>query len=295
MTDNSNPTTDPTNPTNPTTTVNPTVEGDVDYVVAPKHVHFPELENGAESSERPLKKPKFEVPLGQNPLLARLHSFLPELRASNQQLELEQANGTIADRVIENVGEDDEQYIEMNLGLGVLEHKDPADDTWASSDSDSEQEDPNCNSVFEQLLSSSKRHGKGPRGHPTIEEVTDALDTPTPGTPVKCRKKPLFQAAPVKASTANGNPVENGFPSGSRSKNGMVDEAEQNDSEMKESLIEEEIDGGSGRVNNHGNIEKVEAKDFEMKESPTEVPEANGNAAKNRVDAKDSELDDLVE
>lgn len=30
------------------------------------------------------------------------------------------------------------------------------------------------------LLNSSKRHGKGPRGKPSIEEVEHSADTPTP-------------------------------------------------------------------------------------------------------------------
>ncbi|KAI9757085.1 MAG: hypothetical protein M1815_002199 [Lichina confinis] len=53
-------------------------------------------------------------------VLTRLSTFLPELAASNEQLEEERASGKIEERQLENVRED-EAHIEMNLGLGVLE------------------------------------------------------------------------------------------------------------------------------------------------------------------------------
>ncbi|KAF8438234.1 hypothetical protein BGX38DRAFT_913368 [Terfezia claveryi] len=56
-------------------------------------------------------------------IFTRINTFLPELRAANAQLESEIVQGRISERRIEDVGEDEEQYIEMNLGLGVLEEK----------------------------------------------------------------------------------------------------------------------------------------------------------------------------
>ena len=48
------------------------------------------------------------------------------MRSANEELELERAEGTLGERDIENVKEEDEggkEYIEMDLGLGVLEER----------------------------------------------------------------------------------------------------------------------------------------------------------------------------
>lgn len=45
------------------------------------------------------------------------------MHAANQRLEVERAEGKLADRDIENVRDDEGGYIEMDLGLGVLEEK----------------------------------------------------------------------------------------------------------------------------------------------------------------------------
>lgn len=54
-------------------------------------------------------------------LSARLNAFLPAIAVANAELEEERSRGNLKDRDIENV--DDDGYIEMNLGLGVLEEK----------------------------------------------------------------------------------------------------------------------------------------------------------------------------
>lgn len=60
---------------------------------------------------------------GSSSLLAkRLDSFIPRLAAANVQLEQEREKGILGDRNIEAIGEEG-RYIEMNLGLGVLEQK----------------------------------------------------------------------------------------------------------------------------------------------------------------------------
>ncbi|KAI1792234.1 hypothetical protein LXA43DRAFT_1007205 [Ganoderma leucocontextum] len=58
-------------------------------------------------------------PLG---LLSRVQAFLPELAASNADL-LRRAKEDPNGVDIENVGDDQAQYIEMNLGLGVFESR----------------------------------------------------------------------------------------------------------------------------------------------------------------------------
>ena len=87
-------------------------------------------DNSAKShAPAPLPLPPWKGPIiptsatGVLPLLSRLGAFLPQLRAANAELDSSIAAGQISDKCIENVGSDEEQYIEMNLGLGVLEEK----------------------------------------------------------------------------------------------------------------------------------------------------------------------------
>ncbi|KAF1994894.1 hypothetical protein P154DRAFT_539171 [Amniculicola lignicola CBS 123094] len=83
-----------------------------------------------------------EVDLGPD-LRPWLEDFLPKLKAANEELEVERAAGTLAKRAIEidddQVGEG--QHIEMNLGLGVLEERDPDANSSSSEDSSSDEED----------------------------------------------------------------------------------------------------------------------------------------------------------
>jgi hypothetical protein len=73
-----------------------------------------------------------------------LKDFLPKLKAANEELEAERKAGTLEKKKIEaddGAEEAEGQYIEMNLGLGVLEEKDPNAPS-DSSDSDSDTENP---------------------------------------------------------------------------------------------------------------------------------------------------------
>lgn len=58
-------------------------------------------------------------------LQARLNALLPKLKNANEVLETERQEGRLERWNMENVGEENEArgYIEMNLGLGVLEEK----------------------------------------------------------------------------------------------------------------------------------------------------------------------------
>ncbi|KAJ2630355.1 hypothetical protein GGF44_004102, partial [Coemansia sp. RSA 1694] len=55
-------------------------------------------------------------------LLSRLHSFLPQIAEANKRLEVDIAEDP-RKLDIENVDENEEQYIEMDLGLGVFDMK----------------------------------------------------------------------------------------------------------------------------------------------------------------------------
>ncbi|KAG2115844.1 uncharacterized protein F5147DRAFT_382424 [Suillus discolor] len=77
-------------------------------------------------------------------LLARIQDFLPRLKEENDSLSQRiRDNPSSVD--IENIEEDAEQYIEMNLGLGVLETR-LRDSDSHSDDEDSESEDSSSSS-----------------------------------------------------------------------------------------------------------------------------------------------------
>ena len=103
------------------------------------------------------KKPPIQKPHSysstSSDLHSRLASFLPSLAAANEELEHDRAAGTLGQRDIENVdtkedgeggdegGDGDGEgggYIEMNLGLGVLEEQ---RDGMAESDSSSSEDE----------------------------------------------------------------------------------------------------------------------------------------------------------
>ncbi|KAI0354059.1 hypothetical protein OH77DRAFT_1426470 [Trametes cingulata] len=79
---------------------------------------------GASAPQRPFELgDRSTLPAGPPlELLSRVQAFLPELAASNAEL-VRRARENPESVDIENVGEDEEQYIEMNLGLGVFEHR----------------------------------------------------------------------------------------------------------------------------------------------------------------------------
>ena len=115
-----------------------------------------------------------EIPASD--LSARLQAFLPTIAAANAELEEERRRGELDERDIENVDEDG--YIEMNLGLGVLEEKDEdailSSSGEAMSDDEAEGDDgvgsQQSEDVLRKLMGSSR--GKGRK--PGIQEVASS-------------------------------------------------------------------------------------------------------------------------
>jgi len=73
-------------------------------------------------------------------LKSRLASFLPQIKQANEAIEESRRDGTLQNHVLDNAQEG-EECIEMNLGLGVLEHRDTTkgqDESDSASDSDEE-------------------------------------------------------------------------------------------------------------------------------------------------------------
>ncbi|KAI5854597.1 hypothetical protein BZA05DRAFT_370597 [Tricharina praecox] len=132
------------------------------------------------------KKPAFTAPPSQSDLLSRLTTFLPQLSAANATLDEEiRAHGADS-RNIEHVADDEERYIEMNLGLGVLEEvrDESSSDEDSEDDEDEEEEEEDAVEEIKTIVAGSTRHGKGPREgkQPLIEEVMENKHTPTPET-----------------------------------------------------------------------------------------------------------------
>ncbi|KAK2739809.1 hypothetical protein FQN55_009130 [Onygenales sp. PD_40] len=91
----------------------------------------------------PQRRPRFKPPVGlsrDSGLRTRLASFLPELRAANEDLEKEISTGNVPRLELDHDenGRIDGQYIEMDLGLGVLEERADDDETISASSSESE-------------------------------------------------------------------------------------------------------------------------------------------------------------
>ncbi|KAI4715800.1 hypothetical protein E4T48_08040 [Aureobasidium sp. EXF-10727] len=87
---------------------------------------------------RPKKqKPNFARP-AMSDLQSRLQAFLPQMAAANAELEKLAQEGGLEGKRLEDVGEGDE-YVEMELGLGVMEQKKEGEDS--SDDSSDESSD----------------------------------------------------------------------------------------------------------------------------------------------------------
>ncbi|KAK4946804.1 hypothetical protein LTR10_014306 [Elasticomyces elasticus] len=87
----------------------------------------------------PSRLPTRFAAAGNSDLRSRLQSFLPQLQQANA--ELDNAD-VLVEKRIDQVSDDEEHYIEMNLGLGVLgERKRRADDEIRLESSDVEDDD----------------------------------------------------------------------------------------------------------------------------------------------------------
>ncbi|CCG83262.1 protein of unknown function [Taphrina deformans PYCC 5710] len=90
---------------------------------------------GNDHSSRKSSKPLISKPeIQSSNIRSRLNSFLPDLKAANEALPEDRSSLNIEKL------DDADQYIEMDLGLGVLEEKHEDDDSSSSSGDDEEDE-----------------------------------------------------------------------------------------------------------------------------------------------------------
>ncbi|KAI0635391.1 hypothetical protein C8Q77DRAFT_1072599 [Trametes polyzona] len=133
-------------------------------------------------------------------LLSRVQAFLPELAASNAEL-VRRARENPESVDIEHIGDDQEQYIEMNLGLGVFDHRGElppgipvadVDFDAQMEDSDSDSDSSSSSSSDDSRISSSDFSDSSSSS--SDEENSDAdMDTATSSTQEKTKRptKPL--------------------------------------------------------------------------------------------------------
>lgn len=101
------------------------------------------------------KKPSMRVG-GLGDLKTRLSTFLPQLAAANSELEERVRNGEMEGKRFEDVDDGDEGYIEMDLGLGVLEEQ---KERGAESSSDDEVESDGEEDRVGKLMGQKRRKG----------------------------------------------------------------------------------------------------------------------------------------
>ncbi|PYH87049.1 hypothetical protein BO82DRAFT_349583 [Aspergillus uvarum CBS 121591] len=119
-------------------------------------------------------------------LLSRLSAFLPQMKTANEQLERDIAAGRAKDIRLDDAMDEDEgedkddgqedgkRYIEMNLGLGVLEEKRPEDEISTSAQPGNEQtvlaSRPKDSGVLDTLMGNTDAAAAA-AAKPTIEEL----------------------------------------------------------------------------------------------------------------------------
>ncbi|KAH8704073.1 hypothetical protein BGW36DRAFT_355452 [Talaromyces proteolyticus] len=103
-------------------------------------------------------------------LLSRISTFLPQLQAANVDLERRLASGNTQTLVMDDAPVGEGEYIEMNLGLGVLKEKrDGESESHSASDSNDEEDD-EADHVMDRLMGIKSRSKEE---NPGIQEVDE--------------------------------------------------------------------------------------------------------------------------
>ncbi|RAK79485.1 NOPCHAP1/New4 family protein [Aspergillus fijiensis CBS 313.89] len=154
---------------------------------APRPAHNPSSAASADTSIPripALPKPNIHR-IQQTPdLLSRLSAFLPQMKTANEQLERDIAAGRAKDIRLDDAMDEDEdedggeedgkRYIEMNLGLGVLEEKRPDDEISTAAPPGNEEtvlaSRPKDSGVLDTLMGNTDAAAAA-ASKPTIEEL----------------------------------------------------------------------------------------------------------------------------
>ncbi|KAI9274316.1 hypothetical protein BDA99DRAFT_234746 [Phascolomyces articulosus] len=126
-----------------------------------------------ETPQLPKEKPKMFKIDPNNDILSRVQSFLPQMQTANEQLK--QQDPSKLD--IENVQEDEDQYIEMNLGLGVFEQKKKKNENRSSESDDEgeeEEESESDENDDDNIVIPSTASGSSNNEKPNIQLLSDS-------------------------------------------------------------------------------------------------------------------------
>ncbi|KAL4917538.1 hypothetical protein BDW62DRAFT_201568 [Aspergillus aurantiobrunneus] len=123
------------------------------------------------------RKPHIRRLEPESSLLSKLSAFLPQMKTANEDLQKEIAAGCAKDIQLDDADENDDhgngQYIEMNLGLGVLEEKREGDDSNSGEGEarDSGPHDPSEDThLLDQLMGKQKTSSSE---KPSIQDLGD--------------------------------------------------------------------------------------------------------------------------
>ncbi|KAL2841556.1 hypothetical protein BJY01DRAFT_8249 [Aspergillus pseudoustus] len=122
------------------------------------------------------KKPNIRRFNNQPSVLSKLSAFLPQMKSANDDLQREIAAGRSKDIQLDAESDDDHrdgQYVEMNLGLGVLEEKRPGDDEDFSDGETNERgnpSEPQETNVMDRLM---KKEKSSSSDKPSIQEINE--------------------------------------------------------------------------------------------------------------------------
>ncbi|KAK2853333.1 hypothetical protein FQN49_005166 [Arthroderma sp. PD_2] len=120
-------------------------------------------------------RPSAHIP-NNSALRARLASFLPSLKAANEDLERDIAAGKMMGLEVDSEEEGQGQYIEMNLGLGVLQEGEDEDGEQSSEENESSESSASSGSSGkptkqEKNIISKLMGNKADQQKPKIEEM----------------------------------------------------------------------------------------------------------------------------
>ncbi|KAF7594674.1 hypothetical protein BBP40_008567 [Aspergillus hancockii] len=120
------------------------------------------------------QKPQIHRMEQSSDILSRLSAFLPQMKNANDELQREIEAGRAKELRLDEVDDqDDGQYIEMNLGLGVLEEKRP-DDSGVSTQKNGGSD-------------------KGPESHSNAQTDSNVLETLMGNKDNTSSKKPSIE------------------------------------------------------------------------------------------------------
>ncbi|CAG8943127.1 unnamed protein product [Penicillium salamii] len=116
-------------------------------------------------------KPRIRPFKGGSGLMSRLNAFLPQMKIANEDLQRQIDAGNAGDLVLDNAEANGERYIEMDLGLGVLEEKRDGESSSEESDAEGGKDVEDDSDIIGKLMGGKKN--KSENDKPSIQEMTD--------------------------------------------------------------------------------------------------------------------------